>query len=207
MIDARFQPLQDWPGRKRSSRAYSPFRALYSHTLDLLEKELKYLGGKDIVIEAGFKRSDIRNDGWPRSGARPSEPGVILNFQSKYGPLRIPCDYFRTWEDNVRAIALHLEHLRKSALYGVASHGEQYRGWMALPPAGGTAIGTSTEAARYIAEHADTKEIERIISDADYRKAMYRKGIVKVHPDNMDTGDREVFELLTKSYRYLEGRS
>jgi hypothetical protein len=57
---------------------------------------------------------------------------VILSFTAKVGALSYPCDTFTTWQDNVRAIALALEALRKVDRYGVTTHGEQYRGFLAL---------------------------------------------------------------------------
>lgn len=42
-------------------------------------------------------------------------------------------DAFPHWQDNVRAIALGLEALRKVDRYGIGKRGEQYVGWRALP--------------------------------------------------------------------------
>ncbi len=138
MIDTRFVPVTAWPGPKTSNyqRRTSPFRAAYSETLDLLESELKQVRARGILIQAYFRRQDIRNDGWPRSSARvPAEPGVILTFQKGDAVMSFPCDRFRSWEDNLRAIALSLQALRMVDRYGVTRNNEQYRGFTALPPA------------------------------------------------------------------------
>lgn len=99
-------PTDSW--RRQNSR----FKAGWQQTLDLLERELNHLRAKDITIEGFFALNDIRNDGWPKSSARPTQPGVILSFASKQGPIVMPCDNFKDWESNLRAIALTLEHLR-----------------------------------------------------------------------------------------------
>ncbi|MFC7344498.1 hypothetical protein [Saccharopolyspora griseoalba] len=62
---------------------------------------------------------------------------MAISFTSKHGPLSYPCDTFtgpggRSWQANVRAIALALEALRRVDRYGVAGHGEQYAGWRAI---------------------------------------------------------------------------
>jgi hypothetical protein len=80
MIDVRFVPLriEAYPhARKQSERRPSTaFKSTYARTLDRLESELQRLGAVDIVVQAGFRREDIRNDGWPRSGASPAHPRI-----------------------------------------------------------------------------------------------------------------------------------
>ena len=136
MIDCRFVPVDVWPGKQTPTymRKRSPFRAAYAKTLDLLESELAKLQAKDILIQAYLDRADIRNDGWPRSSARPKQPGIIVTFQSRGSSMSFPCDRFDGWEDNLRAVALTLESLRAADRYGVTGNREQYRGFAALPP-------------------------------------------------------------------------
>jgi hypothetical protein len=136
MIDARFVPVSEWPGAPTPSyqQKRAPFRAAYAKTLDLLETELGHLRAKDILIQAYLRREDIRNDGWPRSSARPVKPGVIVTFQRSGATMSFPCDRFDGWEDNLRAVALSLQALRMVDRYGVTRNSEQYRGFAALPP-------------------------------------------------------------------------
>lgn len=133
-LQARFVPLGPVSGRS-AGRRRATFRIGYSDRLSLLESELAKLGAKEIVIQAQFEAKDIRNDGWPRSSARPKGPAVVLSFQSKHGPLSYPCDSYDAWEDNLYAIALALEALRAVDRYGVTKRAEQYKGWAQLPPA------------------------------------------------------------------------
>jgi hypothetical protein len=140
VIDARFRPLPLWPHGstptyKRRSRW--AFKAGWQSTLDLLDRELRMLKARDIVIGCGLREADIRNDGWPRSGARePTHPGVELSFDA-WGKDRLvyATDVCVRWEHNVRAIALGLEALRAVDRHGITRRGEQYAGFKALPSA------------------------------------------------------------------------
>lgn len=128
-----FEPIERWPGEETRNRTHSPFRSRFTETLDLLDRELHKLSARNVVIQVDLPRSKIRQDGAPRADARLSTPRVILSFRSRGNPMQFPCDKFNDWHDNVRAIALALEALRKVDRYGVTQRGEQYRGWQTLP--------------------------------------------------------------------------
>lgn len=98
MIDARFVPIEVWPGEKRKVRRDSPFRGSWKNTLDTLERELGHLKAKDILVQAYLGLADIRNDGWPKAAARPSEPGVVVSFKTPGGDIR-PSINFRKNKD------------------------------------------------------------------------------------------------------------
>jgi hypothetical protein len=99
----------------------------------LLDKELRALGARRVVIQLALQEGNIRLDGWPRAAARPAHSGVVIAFESKHGPLKYHSDQFTGWQDNLRAIALGLEALRAVDRYGITRRGEQYQGWKALP--------------------------------------------------------------------------
>lgn len=133
-VKVTFRPLTLWPGKSTANRRRSPFDSPWSSTTDLLDRELHHLGARDVVLQLALSEYDIRNDGMPRANARkPSHPGVVLAFSSRYGPLQYATDTFDDWQANVRAIALALEALRKVDRYGITKRGEQYAGWKALP--------------------------------------------------------------------------
>ena len=117
---------------KRPER--SRFKSGWDATLKLLDAELRHLNARSIVIQAYVDESQVRNDGMMYSRAVPTEPGVILSFESKHGSLSYPCDTYDRWQDNVRAIALALQALRSVDRYGVTRRAEQYTGWQQLPP-------------------------------------------------------------------------
>jgi hypothetical protein len=195
MIDARFVPIDNWPGAATPEwkRKRAPFRSAYAKTLDLLESELKHLKASDILIQAYLRREDIRNDGWPRSAARPSKPGIIVTFKGTGGQMSFPCDRFDGWEDNLRAIALSLEALRMVDRYGVTRNNEQYRGFTALPPASndrGPAI-------TFFARVTGWQEIQ-IKSDP---QGAYRLAARACHPDT--GGNEDLFNELQKHWAAL----
>lgn len=195
-----FRPIDNWPGERKRNPKSSAFFVGYGMTLKTLDKELRMLGVRQAVIQIDLPESKIRMDGLPRSGARPDYQGVILSFESKYGHLRYATDVFDFWQDNLRAIVLGLESLRKIDRYGITKRGEQYTGWKQLPAAI-TEVSDIREAAAFLARYSGLAA-EDIIRDEDvYRKA-YRASALKLHPDK--GGNVENFTLLQKIKKLFE---
>lgn len=202
------RPIDRWPGERTKYPKHSPFNATWSKTLDLLDRELFQLQARQVVLMIDVEERDLRIDGELRANARPKSSAVILAFDSKHGPLKYPCDRFIKWQDNVRAIALGLEALRKVERYGIVRVGEQYTGWKALPPA--TAVGglpapmTTTEAATVLADLAwdgdgDAGDILDVgdVPVPEYVEGAYREAAKRHHPDN--GGDPDLFALATRA--------
>lgn len=131
-------PIRVWPGELTRNRSRSLFKAGLSDTLRQLDREICHLTDNRIQRESAelliaIPAGDLwRLDGRPRAHAVAEHPGVIFSLESKHGPLSYPCDTFTTWQDNLRAVALALEALRKVDRYGVTKRGEQYRGFLAI---------------------------------------------------------------------------
>ena len=182
------RPIVMWPGKPTASyaRRRSPFRAGWTQTSTLLDRELAQQRARQVVLQMYVRERDIRNDGMIRADARPDQPGVVLSFEGKYGPVQMPCDRFFDWQDNVRAIALSLEALRTVDRYGVTQKGEQYAGWKALPAAAGV-LATPEEAARLIAKETGWDTPDRwstpILNSAEQFQSAYRAAAQRVHPD------------------------
>lgn len=131
-----FRPLERWDRKDGTAqRPHSPFQASYNSTMELLEREARMLSAGKVVIELALRETDLRVDGKPYASAKTDHPGVTVALNSKHGPLKYTADKYATWQENLRAIALGLEALRKVDRYGMTSRGEQYTGWKALPPA------------------------------------------------------------------------
>jgi hypothetical protein len=135
-------------------------------------------------------------DGGIYARATPFSPGVRVSFESRHGPLTYSADRFSHWQDNVRAIALSLEALRKVDRYGVAGHGEQYRGWTAI--GNRPAQMTREQAAEFIAHWAypsHTPDQLHVAAGAILRyevarRAGYLLAAKRAHPDiTGDDGD------------------
>ncbi|KKN74460.1 hypothetical protein LCGC14_0390800 [marine sediment metagenome] len=193
-----FRPIDNWPGERNRRPRSSAFRTKYNQTLELLDKELLMLGVRQVVIQIDLPESKIRFDGLPRSGARPDYQGVILRFESKYGHLRYATDVFDFWQDNLRAIALGLEALRKVDRYGITKRGEQYTGWKQLPAAG---VGDIHAAAAFLARYSNLTPLD-ILKDKEVYRQAYRASALKLHPDK--GGNVENFTLLQKIKKLFE---
>lgn len=197
----RVEPIGAWPGEMTRSRERSRFDSTMTSTMATLRRELEALGARDVALQVAIPASAFRLDGYPRSTAKAEHPGIILTLESKHGALSYPCDTFDRWEDNLRAIALALEALRKVDRYGVTRRGEQYRGFLALDataaPAG---FATADDAEDFIAKVAGTPTSGRLIS------AVVRQAKRAAHPDL--GGDAATFQRVTLAEAKLraEGR-
>ena len=159
------------------------FSASWSSTVALLARELRHLDAKGISIELDMEPRMFRQDGLPRSDARSRSAAVRLSFTSKFGPLRYETNEFSgrwgasDWQQNLRAIALSLEALRKVDRYGVSKRGEQYRGWKELP--------TGTDPADAIATPEQARAVlEQYRGGSDWSlRDVARAAVKATHPD------------------------
>ncbi len=132
------RPLFGWPREFTAERKASRFESKMSDTVELLDRELRRLDPTDSryppsVLQLALREQDFRIDGMPRANSNPSHPGVILSIEPPGRPgMSFPCDTYLHWWDNLRAVALTLEALRKIDRYGVTRTSEQYRGWQAI---------------------------------------------------------------------------
>lgn len=164
----------------------------------MLERELRNIGARKIVIQIDLPESKIRSDGLPYSNARPIFQGVIISFESKHGPLRYLTDSFNDWHENIRAIALGLEALRKVDRYGITKRGEQYTGWKQLPAA--ASRDDIQTAAEYLSAHSGLS-VASIMGDKETAVVAYRRAARKLHPDK--GGNDKEFDILQKAKKLL----
>jgi hypothetical protein len=211
LMEVRIRPIQSWPGEETQTRKHSPFRATYGTTLAELDVELRALKAKNVVLQLAVRDSDVRLDGGLKSGRRPADPRVILSMDTPHGPLSYPCDTFRDWTDNLRAVVLALNALRAVDRYGVTKHGEQYTGWKQLP--GGTPMPAATmtvdQAAAFLAEATgepcdagDFLDSPGVVHGPSVERG-YRVAVKRLHPDA--GGSTEDFQRLQQAKRVLDG--
>jgi hypothetical protein len=198
-VDFTFRPIDKWPGELTRGRRSSPFRTSWGRTLDLLDRELGFLQARNVVFQVAMQESDIRLDGRPRARAVASHPGVIIAFDSRYGPLKYATDVFWHWEDNVRAIALGLEALRKVDRYGITKRGEQYTGWKQISQHAGAIFATADEAADWMVDQLAQRGIE---ADFQFEDA-YRLLARRLHPDTPG-GSHDQFVKLQQAKELIE---
>jgi hypothetical protein len=209
MIQYRFRPIERWPRPETTQRKPSPFFAKYEDTLSLLDGELQKLRAHNVVLQADVTERDIRADGMLRSDSKPRTPRIILSFDlpGAGGSVQMPCDTFPHWKDNLRAIALSLEALRKVDRYGVTKNGEQYRGWKQLP--GGVELPqmSAIDAARWLAEQTGFDRSLILGNQAEFLLA-YRTAVKRLHPDtgSMRRADWDTLQIVSGVLRVHHAR-
>lgn len=207
MIVFYLEPWEVWPRQKTKPEARpfnSPFKSSYPKTCDLLNYELERLKVVEAVIQLkGVVRGGTYRSGLPMENVRTEvEPGVIVSFTRAGRPLALPCDRFRTWQDNMRAIAVALEHLRGADRYGVTQSGEQYRGWEALPPPGASSRAmTKEDALDIIAKWSAIPQVN-IAATPRLRSIAIKEARINVHPDK--GGKPEDAAQVSEAARILE---
>lgn len=156
-----------------------------------------------MVVEVDVSEVDIRNDGRIRANARPETPGVRVAFESRHGPLVYSTDRFNHWQDNVRAIALGLEALRKVDRYGITKRGEQYAGWKALPSGRAMPAShmTADEAWAILGSFGD-RPISEQRADPSGLRVAFKKARAFAHPDRHD-GDRSLWDQVEQAATVL----
>jgi hypothetical protein len=190
------KPIVAWPGAETKARQRGNFSAAWAVTLDVLDRELHYLGAKDVLLQVAIPANQFRLDGFPRATARQEHPGIILTMNTNVGALSYPCDTFLRWEDNLRAVALALEALRKVDRYGVTKRGEQYQGFLALE-------------ARPADEWTDTEAVltwlrtitDRIPAQGNTPAHLIRLAQRRTHPDAGGTATD--FDRVTRAEHHL----
>ena len=202
-VPVQFEPLHAWPFPDTADRVCSPFRADYDTTLGLLDRELRLLDAPAAAIRLVIGAHHVRQDRQLRANARVDHPGVVVAFESRFGPLEMFCDRFDSrrrdaWHDNLRAIALGLEALRRVDRYGVGGTGQQYAGWRQIegprPPS--AAAPTKAQARARLAEIAQCNP------NAPDR-SLIRLGRAFAHPDRHG-GYQELFDEANRMAEVLE---
>jgi hypothetical protein len=188
------RPLEPWIVAPTSPRTTSQFKASWTDTVELLNREVEALQTSEQrqvvwVLQLDVPASQIRADGEVYARATPRSPAVRVAFESRHGPLLYATDRFTHWQANVRAVALSLEALRKVDRYGVAGRGEQYRGWTAI--AARPVEMSREEAAEFLAHWAGLGTTLGLFEGSpEAVKTAHRVAAKRCHPDvTGDDGD------------------
>lgn len=194
-------PIREWPGAMTPRRVLSPFSADLTSTLTILRRELREAGAKNAEMLIAIPASQFRQDGHPYARAIPEHPGIILSFDTKVGHLSYPSDSYTRWQDNLRAVALSLDALRKVDRYGVTKHGEQYRGFLAIEATPSSEWASSELAAEFIRSYIASRGVTTIMQDLGFQ---VKQAMRLSHPD-MPDGDAEIFrKVMTAEKRLRE---
>jgi hypothetical protein len=136
-----------------------------------------------------------------------------LHFKNKEGQtVTMPCDRYRTWQGNVRALMLTLRALRAVDRYGATATGEQYRGWTALPGAGMTTPTLSTnQASELLVRWSNDNPSESLVAslatkvrdNIESARVAFRVAMKRSHPDAQTGGNNQKFTLVQEAGRIL----
>lgn len=123
-----------WPRTAWGKRGASRFGKTGANQIGELQRELRLLGARDIVISSNVP---VRQDGLPYSDAakrRYDDPGVAIYFQLKGKPLVMARDrYWTPWE-NMRSLVLAIDAIRSIERHGGSTMMERaFEGFTALP--------------------------------------------------------------------------
>lgn len=152
-----------WKNRKGLTVAQASTRLL---------AELDRLGATHEVVSTNV---ELRLDGLPYSNRKnPTDPGVAVYFMLEGAQHCMPCDRWDRVEDNLAAVAKHVESIRGQLRWGVGDVRAAFAGFRALPGKGETGNGAGAWWTVLGVAHD---------SPLDQVKAAYRKLCVEHHPD------------------------
>jgi len=133
----------------------------------------------------------VRNDGLPYSSQKPpDDTGVAVYFDWKGKPICFACDKWRTVEENLWAIARHIDALRGQERWGVGSLDQAFAGYAALP---------DPETKKWW----EVLNIPQTSTNEEIRFAYIRLA-KQYHPDA--GGDAILFDQIQKAYEQATGR-
>lgn len=192
-----------WPGKPTVNRKRAPFKTQWTRTMSILARELRYLGARKVEIALAIRMGDLRQDGQLRADARPG-PAVIVSFLDRDGQRQAyPCDTFAWWQDNLYAIAIVLEDLRRAERYGVQP-ALLRAGFKALPAAGQSTPTMDVQTASFIlSNYAPTLTPDDLRRNKDAVTTAVRHARARVHPD-VNGGDSAAWDVAETARRVLE---
>lgn len=164
-----------------------------ARALEGILHEARLLGARNVVVSSNIK---LRIDGLPRSNQpRPEDAGVAVYFDRKGKPLVFACDQYDKPQENMRAIAKHLEAIRGMDRWGVGSLDQAFTGYQALPDSS-------------ITWWSELGLSERPATADDLRRA-YRNAAKLAHPDRGGTAEQmaRVAKAFEDGERFFGGGS
>lgn len=193
----KYRPIDRWPVEHTEKRRRSPFRTTLMGTVGELRTEIRQFPMRNVVLSLAITETMLRNDGMPRSDARPAHPGVILSFETKdAGALSFPGDSFTSWEDNLLAIVRTINALRSIDRYGVTRHAEQFASWRAIEAPRPTGFATLEEAVAFLDAYLE--------DDWTTYAELVRRAKRVAHPDT--GGDADTFTRVLAAEELLRQR-
>ncbi len=152
-----------------------------------LDGELDRMHARSVIISSNV---ELRADGLPMSNRRaPGDPGAAVYFKLTSGKsIVLACDKWRRVEDNIYAIAMHVEALRGQKRWGVGNMEQAFAGYLRL-----AAPGESGAAIWY--------QVFGVTADATYdqTRSAYIEKAKQAHPD-LPGGSHEAMRALNTAW-------
>ncbi|MES2289328.1 MAG: J domain-containing protein [Pseudomonadota bacterium] len=145
----------------------SAARRRLEHQLDQITRRGQPWRTRDIVVSMNIRFTASGGRDQNISRRDPEDPGVALYFGLDKQPVVLACDRWDTVQDNVAAIAAHIEALRGQERWGVADLAQAFAGHVALPAP------EQWWQVLGVAQNASRAEID----------ASYREKAKRAHPD------------------------
>jgi hypothetical protein len=206
-FEIHYRPIKAWKG---DAKVPDPQPKAWSvqlpKTHQLLTVELQKLGSDpDCLIETDHQPREIGIAGVPRADAAARR--VQLWFRVKGKDKVLPSQAYRTWLENLHAIALTLQRQRLVRDYGVVTVAQQLRTYDALPAGAGGGFASAEDAAAWIIEKAGepplATTIEQCVRGTEALRRLYRTAATKCHPDKPG-GSQQLMARLEEAKTLIE---
>jgi hypothetical protein len=120
----------NWPRSKRTERSKFRLRTVHA-AVKFLTDEVRRLPATDLIISTNLR---VRKDGGIIAEQRqPEDLGVAVYFTFRKSRVALACDRWDYLDDNMWAIAKHIEALRGQERWGVGTLEQAFTGYVALP--------------------------------------------------------------------------
>lgn len=118
-------------------------KATFDRSMGQIIAEVRMLGGRDLVISTN---QPLRRDGLPYAQTRRiDDPGVAVYFRRGKRSIAMARDAYWHIEQNLRSLALAIEHLRGLERHGGGTMMDRaFDGFAALPPPGANGAGADS---------------------------------------------------------------
>lgn len=186
-VRARFAGSTTFESKRYDGTTYTSKRKR-EHSIEearvYMFQELQRLGASNIILSSNLR---LRSDGMPISGQRtPDDSSIAVYFNLKGKPHVLACGKWDRPQDNIWAIAKHVEALRGQERWGVGSIEQAFRGYTALPEKAG---GLSWWDILGVPINSTEEQVT----------VAYRTKAKTLHPDV--GGDADAFAKLNEAYR------
>jgi hypothetical protein len=173
---------QGWPRTPEARRTYNwkLNKATFNGAREKLYHELHLLEATQIVLSTSIP---LRQDGQHYATLKPADgdPGIAVYFQLRGKPMAMARDCFENVAQNLRSLALAIEHLRGLDRHGGAQMLERaFAGFTALPPPEGAAQEEAIDWRVLLGPFPDDFEKGDLLALAEHR---YRQKAKSAHAD------------------------